>query len=396
MSDTQDPLIKENGPAPTRSYDIKPIKSTSEATENDSRVRTRRPWRRVVVEPIMLLYCLAQDGNGPLLEQYIYSRFKRGFPILDNVSHADTGSDCHDINTTDPVYIATQSVQSETSRLQMFMSVSSLLTIITALIYGAFADIKGRKPILFLPCLAAAGKFTMNSLIVYFDWPIYMVLIGQVIDGLCGGYSTFLVAVYAYLADTTTPDDRGMRIVLADAIMAIAIAVSNLVVGYALDNIGFLYTYVILICLIALAIIGVIFFVPETMDKDKQNRNTFSLWVSVKTIYSIFTDKHNSRHIKIFLIILAFFLCNIPLDSRSSIQLLFVMNIPLCWGPVMIGIYFGVSGLATEISGVVAAKLFKMCRFPEIWIAAIGVGSVIASALVNAWANSIFLMIMGK
>jgi PCFT/HCP family folate transporter-like MFS transporter 1/3 len=334
----------------------------------------------------------------PVVEQYLYARFEGAYPILINGTqneNSTAGKGCQNVNFSDPIFIATQSVQSETSRWHMYLKVtSSVLNVFTTLIYGAYSDAAGRRIIMLLACGSLATKFILNSFIIYFGLPVYCLLIGQVCEGLGGGFSTMMMAVFAYIADITTPEQRGMRIAIAEMCLTMALAISQVALGYFIRAAGFFYPYLSLTIVLLLDMVYLSLFVPETVVKRRDRK--FSLTASVKETYTTYAEKDNGRNIKVILMTLAILFFSFPMSSKFALQILFAMNIPLCWSSVEIGIYMAITALSLQFGGLIGIKCFKMCHMPEIWIAVFGCLSWIAANLVNAWADTMFLMLIGK
>ncbi|XP_064632924.1 lysosomal proton-coupled steroid conjugate and bile acid symporter SLC46A3-like [Lineus longissimus] len=393
-----EPLLKEESSSygSSSSSDALNLEGTVQDRTTQSKVVI--PKRTVIVEPVFFMFSIAMIGSVPVVEQYLYARFSEQFPILSNVTH-DNASEtingtgpCSHVNKSDPYYEATQAVQAETSKWMMYLQVlPSLLSVFTTLIYGAYSDGVGRRVALLIPCASTTVKFVLNCFIIYFNFPVYCFLIGQVFDGLGGSFATLTSAVFAYIADITRPDQRGMRLTIAETCLTLAMAISQLGLGYFIKATGFFWPYLTLTLVLILNMIYLIFFVPETVVPNK--KRSFSVFRSLKQTYRSFTEKDNSRNIKLFLLTLAVMLYTFPLQSRFTLQILFTMNIPLCWSSVEVGIYQAVGALAIQFGGLVGLKILKMFGMPEIWIAVVGSVSLIASNLVNAWAEDLLLML---
>ena len=91
----------------------------------------------------------------------------------------------------------------------MFASIPSILT---ALFIGAWTDSVGRRPALALPAIGSTLEALIVLLTMYFNWPIYVLFVGSAISGTCGFFTTMVLAVMAYIADTTDESDRSFRL----------------------------------------------------------------------------------------------------------------------------------------------------------------------------------------
>jgi PCFT/HCP family folate transporter-like MFS transporter 1/3 len=345
------------------------------------------------------MYALALCGSAPVVEQYLYARFKLQYPILNITNNKNETNPCK-VNYSDPYFIATQAVQEQTSQWQMYLQVTcSVIAVFTTIVYGPYSDVAGRRIILLLPSIAAVMKFTFNAFVIYFNLPVWCLLLGQILEGLSGGFETMIMIVFSYIADTTTSDTRGMRMTIAQSMLAFAMATAQIGLGYFIKATGFFYPYITLCGFLILNLIYVILFVPETVGADRSFRyrvTDFHIGRSCRATVAVFTETEDRRNVKIWLLLIITFFCSIPLVSRFTMIVLFTMNIPLCWGPEKIGVYAAISNVAVQFGGIVCLKFFKLCRLSEMWIAAIGTLSIVAGALANAFATTDLMMYMGK
>ncbi|XP_064622976.1 lysosomal proton-coupled steroid conjugate and bile acid symporter SLC46A3-like [Lineus longissimus] len=352
------------------------------------------PSRKVIIEPVIFLFCLAIFSNDTLLEQYIRSRLTHLYPILQN--NGTTGwniSNCAGSNNSDPLVVAEASVVADTSVWQIYLALPTLITMVTTLIYGAYSDIAGRRQILLLPSIFAAIKFTITSLVIYYNLPLYVLLVASAIEPFGGGFYTLVMGVYAYLADITPPEKLGIRMTIVEVVMTFGTGCSQVGLGYSIRSLGYFYTYIILAGVLFLNLIYVIFFVPETIVQNK-NKPKLNIGEHLRSTWLSFSDKEDGRHVKIGLLVTAFLVLNLTIQSYSAIQILFVMGPPLCWGTVGIGIFTGMSIGLMEIASILGYELLTRCKVEEIGIAAIGIVSTLASVLVNAFADSFYWMIV--
>ena len=82
--------------------------------------------------------------------------------------------------------------------------------------------------------ISVAIKFKLIPLQL-FRFSVYYFLIGAVIDGMCGGISTFLFASFAYTADISNEEMRTKRISLAESMVYLG--------GFLASVIGTSYHY---------------------------------------------------------------------------------------------------------------------------------------------------------
>ena len=89
---------------------------------------------------------------------------------------------------------------------------NTIPSIFVCLFYGALSDRIGRKTIFILSILGSLLEAIIVLLTMYFDWKVWIIFIGSFCNGI-GGYLTgILMAVMAYIADTTAADRRAVRL----------------------------------------------------------------------------------------------------------------------------------------------------------------------------------------
>lgn len=104
-------------------------------------------------------------------------------------------------------------VQSLTSYIVLGVVMSaSIPSIFVAVFMGSWTDQVGRKPALMAPIVGTLFESMIVLLIMYFKWPIYVLFIGSAVNGFCGFFTTIVLAVMSYIADTTDESERGLRL----------------------------------------------------------------------------------------------------------------------------------------------------------------------------------------
>lgn len=104
-------------------------------------------------------------------------------------------------------------VQTDASYVQLgIVMFSALPSIIITLFMGGWTDKVGRRPALILPTLGSALEAVVVLLVMYLKWPIYCLFIGGFLHGICGYYTTIILACMSYVADTTEESRIALRL----------------------------------------------------------------------------------------------------------------------------------------------------------------------------------------
>lgn len=177
----------------------------------------------------------------------------------------------------------------------LMLSISRISTILTQLIGSFIADYFGRKRIISIMTFGVALSYVL--FIIAPSWQF--VLIGLIINGLCGGlYSPALAAI---TADSLPSSKRSMGYALVQVIPSIPAVIAPLIAGFILDhygtNKGMRIVYSItLMCALSAAIVRLMF-LKETLYIRKKKlqlkvllRNSISdlanIWRKVSKSYT--------------------------------------------------------------------------------------------------------------
>ena len=142
--------------------------------------------------------------------------------------------------------------------------VFSLFQLVATPIWGRFSDIYGRKPIL---VLSTAGT------ILAFLWLAYAstlesLLIARAFGGIMSGN---LAAAFAYATDVTDPKDRAKGLGIVASAFGVGFAIGPLIGGF-LGMVGGVpsmhWPGLASAALSALAFVGTVFFLPESLPKE--------------------------------------------------------------------------------------------------------------------------------
>ncbi len=315
-----------------------------------------RPFRLVIVEPILVLFFVSVMGGHPLISQYLYSIMAEKYNLTTSGGHAnhDNGS-CDRVDTNSSVFDAQQAAQAEAAHWNLYLSMCVMIpNIIVSFILGPFSDVNGRKLAMILPIVGTTMNYILIIMGILLDQRLPFLLLGGLVEGASGGIITILVACNAYIADMTSHDKRVRRMTIADVCFGLVGSASAIAIGYAIKYIGFLNSMVIIIGTLLINLVYVIFFVPESVKRSKNNTGPVSFSLVSKTM-TVFTKvERTDRRWKLVFGLFTSILVNIAVGTtRGRLLDLYVMNTPLCWGPVLLGYYHGINSWIKEFFNMV-------------------------------------------
>lgn len=194
-------------------------------------------------------------------------------------------------------------VQSLVANFQLYASL--LVGISSAIIsphLGALSDRIGRRRIM---AFATTGTFLLEVItIIVGTHPdtisVYWILVGSLMDGLCGSFTTCMALSFAYASDCTAPDRRNVAFGLFHGTMFTGIALGPILAAYLIDVTGnvMIVFYVAVGCHLFF-IFFLLCVIPESVSKERQlhAREKFKIkmqdpkyttWTSTLLSYNIF------------------------------------------------------------------------------------------------------------
>ena len=107
----------------------------------------------------------------------------------------------------------------------LFLSIPSIFMV---LLLGPWTDTGGRRPALMAPPVGSAIEAIVILLIMYLDWPVYVLFVGEAINGFSGFATIMTMAAFAYVADVST--DQGLAIRIGLYILLLKYSLSRLTI----------------------------------------------------------------------------------------------------------------------------------------------------------------------
>ncbi|XP_013410834.1 proton-coupled folate transporter [Lingula anatina] len=331
------------------------------------------PKRKVIVEPAVLLYFLAGSACGPLTTLYMYQRV------------AESGVNLE------------QLIQQEAARWNMYLGIATMFpSVIATIIFGAHSDKAGRVPCILLPCIGGALALGINAIIIFLDLQLYYMLISNFVSGCFGGYTTLLLGSMAYVADTTTEDQRAFRIFVIDGMLMFGAALGEVGVGYWIHaSPNFLWQTVAITVMFFVAGLYAFFFIPETVIKDPSARlldkrnftDVFTVYLPKKS------DPQRAWRLRVLFVTLLF-VATAQSVQVNTIEILYQISEPLCWTSVLVGIYLACVTLFMAIGGVGGLFSMQRCGVPDAGIAMVGIMSAVAAKILEGFATKTYMMFL--
>lgn len=213
--------------------------------------------------------------------------------------------------------------------------------------------------------------------------------------GLSGYYPTVVLTILAYVADTTKPDSRALRLGILEAIALVCGTGVYCGSGVWIKYYGYESVYLVILTLHLLNLVYVVIFLPESLPQElKQNTSVISC-DAVKSIWIVYTKKRLGRWV-----LLALLICSVLVYLAGfviqTLLVLFGKRAPLCWESSLIGYFLGASLFSKAVGAVVGIKLCSCLGISNFGAIQMGVLFLIASLMMIGFSRTTWEMFLGK
>ncbi|MEO8254649.1 MAG: MFS transporter [Flavobacterium sp.] len=207
--------------------------------------------------------------------------------------------------------------------MSLLMSVFAACSFFSAPVFGALSDRYGRKNILLISLLGSVIGYVLFGI----GGALWMLFLGRIIDGLTAGNISIL---FAYVADTTEPNERAKWFGYIGAVMGIG-KIGGPALGGLLGSISIGLPFFITAALIFLSGVAVYFLLPESLATEKRTEH---LTLSSFNTFSHFNEIFNLKGLKFLLVLGVLFYAGLSIFQFNFT--LFLKDI-YQWTPAFIG-----------------------------------------------------------
>lgn len=308
-----------------------------------------RKLRFITVEPVQVLYFLALTSGSSLMTQYVYAEIARDM----NYTRAGSGDNGYCVeqdenSTDDSLNDLQQEVQATTARFMIWLDLAETVPeLLIVMLLGPLSDVLGRRPTLVLPVAGLALKYILVIAVQYWDLPLELVILANFFDGVSGSASILFGTCYSYLSDIYKGHDRSIRITTMITGMMIASTISNLFMGHFINETGFTYPLFLVLGYLVVNLFYILFALKESRPRDR-NAKIVTIDHLRKGLRVIFRPTIKENGWKLCVILACFVTVGVLNSSQRGVISLFLMNSPLCWGPVLLGYYRSFSGVISK------------------------------------------------
>ena len=327
--------------------DEKDEKSPLLPKNSDVKRSQRASTRWVTVEPVMITASVAFGVFIVVSPQYVRARLAnaRNFSLPEEDSENGTCRSKYQ-NTSDPYFVLDQKIQADTAFWTMLITSCGFLpALFTAPLLGAWGDIVGRKFVIILPIIGYFIYAAIFLFVIYFNLPLWVVVVGSFIHGVLGNYGLLVAGALAYIADVTTKEKRALRIAIIQALTTTGVGVSQVISGFLIAAAGFaaplwMAAALNIICILYITVPP---FLIETLPfRGQQGSDTYTrIKTTVASLYDLFHENENFRRVKLISSLLALFTAEMIIHGLNNITIIYGLGPPFCWSPSLVGIFSG-------------------------------------------------------
>ncbi|XP_060082996.1 lysosomal proton-coupled steroid conjugate and bile acid symporter SLC46A3-like [Ylistrum balloti] len=299
-----------------------------------------------------------------LTSQYIVHYFQIHMYPNSNLSTSE-GSACN-VNTSTEVYHERTTVQKTASRFNIYFKLAdNLPALVTCGVIGGLSDRFGRTRVLTFTISLYFLCNCISSIIIYFEFSVYYLLIGNMLNGFGGGFYGVLSVGFAYISDVTRPGkQRTLMITCLEAAIGIGAALSGFVSGFVIQRVGFFYANICVCAATATSVLVIVLFLPHSRPRAMFIAKT-SMFENARASFIFYFQASPIRY-KYVLGIITFMTASLSLLGRPSTEILYQLNAPFCWTSVKVGYYTAISVSTSMILGVAIVKGLQIFFAEEI------------------------------
>ena len=315
-----------------------------------------------------------------------------------NISIQSNFSACTETNKSDPDYITYTHVQQETARWQIYNTVASTVpAFITALVYPSYSDTFGRKYLFILSLIGVFLQLFIDCITISLNGNLVFTVLGSFMFGITGTTYCLLSAMFSYIADITeNGKQRTAAMTIVESELLIMSTTSGLAVGFYIDAVGYVSPAITAACMSFVNLLIVIFILPETLERSRRHKR-LPVIKSVKRITNFYlrvSKEFKGKRTLYILMIVSFIVLDLCSVHRRSLEVLYQLGMPFCWGPKKIGYFAALSNVGQSLAAIGLIVVLQKC-LSDVSIGMLASLSNACSYILEAFASTDLMLYLG-
>ncbi|XP_046577633.1 solute carrier family 46 member 3-like [Haliotis rubra] len=315
----------------------------------------------ITVEPVLFLYMIGSFLTNPTFQAFVYNKV-----CIDKYNETLCGSlrnkTFQEDHKTEEDY-----VQSETSYWILKKNIVERIPacLIVVFILGSWGDKVGRKLPVILPSVGTTLSYIVYMILsIYPSSKVEYVMIAAALNGLSGGFTALIMAVYSYVTHTADPANRTTRLGILEAVIFLAGTLGVFISGVMLDNTSFTFVFAFM-C--GCTFLGMVYAVirlenltASTTRPESESVCTYWFLGSAKeSARCVMKKRQEKRTLYIFLLLIIFIILIIATVCEGDVLLLYTRRAPLSWSQTTLGYY---QGLENFLRSLMLVTVLPLCR----------------------------------
>ena len=262
-------------------------------------------------------------------------------------------------------------------------------------IYGTVSDKLSRKLPLVLPIVGQIVKCLIFIITLHFRFNLYFLFVGCLIEGFTGGLPTMMMATMAYMADVHDHSKRTFRITILEVFCGVMAALATITVGYLIILLGgYMPPFIIILGVHIFNLMYTVFLLPE-LRRAKPGSRKIKLKQVINNFRMFGHADLTGRRWQRGVLVLALVFCDTVMVGRWDTVTLYMLNVPLCFSPVLLGYATAGTNIISQLGGLLLVMVAHRC-LRDVGVAMVGCLSGIAYALCLAFSSQMWHIFLGE
>ena len=369
------------------------ISKSSDQEEQKSPHFLQRIWKNITIEPAIFVIAFATQMDTITTEQMVVLK-----SCLTDFQYNETL--CH--NITDPQWTEQKDeISAALTDFNVYKTLAtSLIPIFMAFYLGAYMDLFGRKPIMYLFLITSAlQKVVMVICSHWFSSSKWYILLAYIPTSLGGGNAAWNLAISAFLADITQPEERAFRYGMLGWIKKLGNPLAAQAGKYLLEAGG--YTCVFSTTLLGIVLGGLLLlwrvhnYDWNPPNKSQEQRKSFSPLVIKDVFVSVFRKRPGAERKYVFLLILISIFRCMPCIGENNISYAYTLS-RYNWQVDENSDYRSITSMVDITSQAIFIPLMAYLKWNEAWVMTGLISTLTARHIIKALATEPWMYYLGS
>nr|XP_024215107.1 proton-coupled folate transporter-like isoform X2 [Halyomorpha halys] len=355
----------------------------------------------MTVEPMLFTYILGSVVAGLATQNLNLEKACRV-----NLNYSDQVCSALDRRDTANYTTEEQTIQKLVASMSIWKTlVQSSIPAVLILFFGSWSDRRGRRrPCMLVPMVGEILTHTGLIICTYYFYELPMEVAGfteAIFPAITGGWMTMVMAIFSYIADRTSVEDRTWRVAIVSGCTSFSVPIGMALSGILYRNIGFYGVFSLSASLSSFSILYCLFVLPEDRKPTKKQaqleqklgffgflKDFFNPGHLKDTITFVFKKGAHNRRMRVSLLMLAVIVIFGPLHGEMTVMYLFT-RYRFNWNEVDYSIFNTYSMVTNLIGTAISVGVFShMLKIDDAIIGVISCMSKILAGFVFAFATT--------